>query len=232
VEAEAAHALGLKPGSRLTFDVQGVPVETEVMSVRTVDWQSLSVNFFMILSPGALDGAPASFVATARVPRAAESGLQDAVVRAFPNVTAIAVRDVLERLGEVLDRLARAVRTVAVFTILTGLVVVAAALAASRAQRLYESAVLRTLGASRATVARCFAVEYGCLGAAAGLGGVVLAALLAWIVLAVVLDAPWTLEPGALVTAVAATTALGVGVGALTTFRLLGQKPLALLRRD
>lgn len=232
VEEEAARALAVDVGSRLTLDVQGAPVEAEVMSLRKVDWQSLSTNFFMILSPGALDGAPTTWVATARVPAAAEAAIQDAVVRAFPNVTAIPVRDVLERLASVLDRLARAIRAVAAFSILSGLTVMIGALTASRYQRLYESVILRTMGASRATVARTFAVEYGCLGAAAGIGGSVLAALLAWIVLRFVLAVPWTFEPRTLAVGVVATTGLAVAVGFLATFRLLGAKPLAVLRQE
>ena len=144
VEEEAARALGVDVGARLTFDVQGVPVEATVTNLRKVDWQSLTTNFFVILSPGALDGAPTTYVATARVPASAETAVQDRVVQALPNVTAIPVRDVLERLGGVLDRLALAIRAIAAFSILSGLAVMLGALTASRYQRLYESVVLRT----------------------------------------------------------------------------------------
>ena len=164
VEAVMARQLGIDVGSRLTFDVQGVPIEAEVASLRTVDWQSLRTNFFVVFSPGVLDGAPMTFVATARTPAASEAGLQSAVVDAFPNVTAIPVRDVLERVGVVLADIAVAIRVIALFTVGTGLVVMAGALTATRYQRLYESVVLRTLGATRGAVARAFAVEYGCLG--------------------------------------------------------------------
>src|SRR2546428_10715044 len=92
------------------------------MNVRRVDWQSFSANFFVIFSQGALDGAPTTYIATTRVPRSAETGLQDAVVRAFPNVTAIPVRDVLERVGAMLDQLALAIRVIALFSIAAGLV--------------------------------------------------------------------------------------------------------------
>ncbi|MBI2218351.1 MAG: ABC transporter permease [Candidatus Rokubacteria bacterium] len=230
VEEEAAKVLRVDVGSRLTFDVQGVPVEAEVMSVRRVDWQSLSMNFFMILSPGVLDGAPATWVGTARVPVARETRVQDAVVGAFPNVTAIAVRDVLERVASVLDRIADAVRLVAVFSVATGLVVMVGALAASRSERLYESVVLRALGASRGTVAGAFAVEYGCLGAAAGIGGALLASVLAAVVLRFVLDLPWTFEPLTVAASAAVTTVVAVAVGFLGTYRLLGVRPLAILR--
>ncbi|MGH7355749.1 MAG: ABC transporter permease, partial [Candidatus Rokuibacteriota bacterium] len=232
VEDVAARVLGVDVGSRLTFEIQGVSIEAEVMSLRTVDWQSLSMNFFMILSPGALEGAPATYIATARVPPAAERGLQDAVVGAFPNVTVVPVRDILERVGIVLGEIAVAIRLIALFTLGAGLVVLAGALAATRYQRLYESVVFRTLGATRALVARAFAVEYACLGVTAGLGGTALAALLAWIVLRFVLETPWSLEPGALAAGVLASVVLAVGVGLGTTFRLLGVKPLAVMRRE
>jgi len=158
--------------------------------------------------------------------------VQDAVVQALPNVTAIPLRDVLERLGRVLDQMAVAVRTMALFAISAGLVVMAGALGASRYQRLVESVILRTLGATRSTVARVFAVEYACLGLAAGVGGSVLAAVLAWAVLRFVLDAPWVLAPLALALGLAVPTAVALAVGSLATWRLLGEKPLPVLRRE
>jgi putative ABC transport system permease protein len=232
IEESAARHLGVDVGDRLAFDVQGVRVEGEVTSIRRVDWQSLTTNFFVIFSPGALDGAPATWVATVRVPPAAETAVQNAVVAAFPNVTALAVRDVLERVAGVLDRIALAIRVMALFSIAAGLVVMASALSATRYARLRESVIWRTLGATRGVVARIFAVEYACLGAAAGVGGTALAVLLSWVVLRFVLEVPWTFEPQAVALGVALTVATSVAVGGLGTFRLLGEKPLPVLRRD
>jgi putative ABC transport system permease protein len=232
IEETAARRLGVHPGSRLTFDVQGVALDVEVNSVRRVDWQSLTTNFFFVLSPAALAGAPATWVATTRAPAAREAAVQNAVIAAFPNVTAIPLREVLERVAAVLGDIAIAVRLVALFTLGAGVVVMAGALAATRAQRLYESVVLRTLGASRGLVARAFAVEYGLLGATAGVGGTLLATVLAWAVVRWVLDAPWSFDPRPLVVGLAATVALALAVGFLVTFRLLGQKPLPVLRRE
>jgi putative ABC transport system permease protein len=232
VEEEAAAAFGVHVGGTLTFDIQGVPVQAEVMSLRKVDWRSFTTNFFVIFSPGALDGAPLTYVATARVAPTAEAAVQDAVVGAFPNVTAVPVREVLERVEMVMSQIGVAVRVIALFVVGAGVVVLASALAASRYQRLYESALLRTLGATRAVVARAFAVEYACLGAAAGLAGTALAALLAWIVLRFVLEVPWTFEPAPLVLGVTGAVGMALAVGFLATFRLLGQRPLPLLRRD
>jgi putative ABC transport system permease protein len=232
VEDMAARRLGVDVGSRLTFDVQGVPIEAEITSLRKVDWQSMTMNFFVIFSPGALAGAPSTYVATARVPAAAESNLQNAVVAAFPNVTAVPVRDILERVSAVLGEIALAVRLIAVFTVATGVVVMAGALTATRYQRLYESVVLRTLGATRGAVARAFAVEYACLGVTAGVGGTLLAVALAWVVVHFLLDAPWTFEPAAMMAGVVLTVVMAIAIGFLATFRLLGQKPLPVLRRE
>jgi putative ABC transport system permease protein len=232
VEVDAARYLGVDLGGVLAFDIQGVRIEAEVMSLRKVDWQTLSTNFFVIVSPGALDGAPTTFVATARVPAGAEGAVQDAVVAALPNVTAIPVRDVLERVAALMDQIAVAIRAVALVSITAGLTVMAGTVAASRYQRVYESVILRTLGATRGAVARAFAVEYACVGAAAGAGGTLLAVALAWVVLRFVLDTPWSLAPGALVLGVTLTMALALAVGFLGAWRLLGEKPLLVLRQE
>jgi putative ABC transport system permease protein len=139
---------------------------------------------------------------------------------------------VLERVATVLDRLAQAIRLVSLFSVATGITVMIGTLAATRSQRLYESVVLRALGATRATVARTFAVEFGCLGAAAGVSGALLASAVAWIVLRFVLDVPWTFEPGMLAAAAAVTVLVSIAVGFLGSYRLLGVKPLAVLRQE
>jgi putative ABC transport system permease protein len=232
LEEEMAKQLAVGVGDRIAFEVQGVRVSAEVMSIRAVDWQSLGANFFAVLSPGALDGAPMTWIATARVPAAVEPRLQESVVAAFPNVSVVPVRDVLERVGGLLAQMGIAVRAIASFTLGAGLVVMVAALTATRAQRLYESVILRTLGASRGVVARAFAVEYACLGAVAGVGGSALASALAWIVVRYFLETPWELAPWTLLAGVVVTVVLSVAVGFLTTWRLLGQKPLPVLRRE
>jgi putative ABC transport system permease protein len=232
VEEEIARQLGIGLGDALTFDVQGVPVSARVTSLRHVDWRSLTSNFFVIFSPGALEGAPTTFIATVRSAPEREAGLQSAVVAAFPNVTAIPIREVLERVTAVLDQIALAVRLVAAFSIGAGLVVMAGALAITRQQRLYHSVILKALGATRGFVARVFAVEYALLGAAAGLAGSALAAALAWAVLRFALDVPWRWAPGTLLAGVGAATGLALLVGALGTRRLLGRRPAGVLRSE
>jgi len=232
VEEEIAKQLGVGLGGTLSFDIQGVSVRARVVNLRRVDWQSFNSNFFVVFSPGALDGAPTTFIGTARVPPPDEARVQAAVVAAFPNVTAIPVREVLERVTGVLDQIALAMRLVAGLSVLSGLVVMAGALAITRYQRLYQSVIFKALGATRGFLARVFAVEYALLGAGAGLGGAGLAVALAWAVLRFALDAPWSWAPATLLIGVIAAIGLALTVGFLGTYRLLGRKPLGVLRNE
>ena len=232
IEEEAATQLGLKIGDRIEVDIQGVFVMGEIGSIRRVEWGNFSTNFYMIFSPGSLDGAPHTYVATVRVSPSEEVVVQKAVVTAFPNVTAINMGDMLESFARVLDRLSLAIRAVALFCVLSGCFVMAAALAATRYRRLYESVILKALGATRMVIAQSFAVEYALLGALGGLLGTVLASLLSWAVLETVFDLSWSLQPTVLASGCAATVVLTVLVGFFSTFRILGQPPLAVLRHE
>jgi putative ABC transport system permease protein len=232
VEEEAAQSLGLEVGSHVDLDIQGATIRAEVSSIRKVDWGNFSTNFYMILSPGSLDGAPVTFVATIHVDSDQEVSLQQAVVAAFPNVSAIHVGDVLRNFANVLDRLALAIRSVALFCVVTGALVMAAALAATRYRRLYESVILKAVGATRGLIARTFAAEYALLGFIGGIMAVGLSSALSWLVLTHVFDLAWSLHPVVLFTGVACTVLLTLLVGLLSTFRILGQRPLAILRHE
>lgn len=232
VEEDAAGNLGLELGSTIEFDIQGATVSAEVSSIRKVEWGNFSTNFYMILSPGSLKGAPFTYVATVRVPPESEVPLQQAVVATFPNITAINIGDVLESFTRVLERLSLAIRAIALFCILTGGIVMAAALATTRYRRLYESVVLKALGATRGLVARSFATEYALLGAVAGVIGTILASALSWGLLHFILELPWTLQPGVLALGLLLTIVLTLSVGFLSTFRILGQRPLTVLRHE
>lgn len=232
VEEDAAKNLGVDIGSTIDLEIQGATISAEVRSIRKVDWGNFSTNFYMILSPGSLDGAPFTYVATVRVPPEQEVPLQQAVVAAFPNVTAINVGDVLESFARILDRLSLAIRAVALFCVLAGGLVMAAALAATRYRRLYESVILKALGATRGLIARSFATEYVLMGAVAGVIGIVLASALSWALLRYIFELPWTLQPKVLAIGLLLTIILTLIVGFLSTFRILGQRPLAVLRHE
>jgi putative ABC transport system permease protein len=232
MEEDAAKHLGLDLGSTVTLDIQGATLEASVSSIRQVEWGNFSTNFYMILSPGALDGAPMTYVATIKVPPEEEVPLQQAVVAAFPNVTAINIGDALESLARILERLAVAMRAVALFCVLTGGIVMGAALAATRYRRLYESVILKALGATRGLIAQAFAIEYVLLGTVAGVIGLLLSTGLSWALLYFIFDLPWHLHPDILAAGFVLTLLLTLAVGFLSTFRLLGQRPLTVLRHE
>ena len=232
MEEEAAKGLDVDVGSVIELNIQGVPIEAEVSSIRKVEWGNFSTNFYMIFSPGSLDGAPMTYVATAHVAPDDEVALQSAVVAAFPNVTAINIGEVLSAFARVLDRLSLAIRTVALFCLVAGALVMAAALAATRYRRLYEAVILKALGATRALIARSFAAEYALLGCVAGVIGILLASAFSWAILRFVLELPWSLEPSLLALGFASTVLLTLLVGFLSTFRILGQPPLSVLRQE
>jgi putative ABC transport system permease protein len=171
-------------------------------------------------------------VATIRVDPDQEVPLQQAVVEAFPNVSAIHVGDVLHNFANVLDRLALAIRAVGLFCVLTGGLVMAAALAATRYRRLYESVILKSVGATRGLIAESFAAEYALLGCVGGTLAVGLSSALSWLMLTHVLDLTWSLYPMVLLTGLGCTVVLTLMVGLLSTFRILGQRPLMILRHD
>ena len=232
IEEDAAKQLGLTVGDTIELDIQGTSITGEISSLRQVEWGNFSTNFYMIFSPGALDGAPHTYVATVRVAPSEEVSLQQAVVASFPNVTAINIGDVLDSFARVLDRLSLAIRAVALFCVLSGGLVMAAALAATRYRRLYESVILKALGATRSMIARSFAVEYALLGALGGLLGCGLASALSWAVLKTVFDLSWSLQPAVLAIGFVATITLTMLVGFLSTYRILGQPPLSVLRQE
>ncbi|MBX3325144.1 MAG: FtsX-like permease family protein [Nitrospira sp.] len=232
IEEDAAKQLGLTVGDTIELDIQGALVTGKISSIRQVEWGNFSTNFYMIFSPGSLDGAPHSFVATVRVMPFEEIALQQAVVSSYPNVTAINMGDVLDNFSQVLDRLSLAIRAVALFCVLSGGLVMAAALAATRYRRLYESVILKALGAPRSVIVRSFAAEYALLGALGGLLGCALASALSWGVLETMFDLSWNLQPIILTMGFIATILLTVLVGFLGTYRILGHPPLAVLRQE
>jgi len=232
VEEEAARRLGLDLGSTVEFDIQGAKVSGRIASIRKVEWGNMSTNFYFIFEPGALEGAPMTYVATTRVAPQEEVSLQRAVVAAFPNVSAINIRAVLDSVAQVVDRISLVIRFMAALSILAGAVVLAGALAATRFRRIYEAMIFKAVGGTRRILAATFAVEYALLGAAAGVVGAGLATGLAWGAGHWILDVKWLFQPVALVWGIGATIAGTVLVGFLSTYRILDQKPLPVLRRE
>lgn len=180
LEQRFAERLGVGVGSIVEFDVQGVPLVLHVTSLRSVEWQSFAINFFIIVEPGVLDRAPALYLANARVPEEAEQVLQDRVAAGFPNVTMLRVRPILEQVLDLLVRIAAGIRLLGSFTVAAGVMILAGAVSATALRRGSEVALLKTLGVTRPGVTALLATEYGLCGALAGAIGSGGALLLAW----------------------------------------------------
>jgi putative ABC transport system permease protein len=232
VEEDAGKNLGLSIGSALTLNIQGVPFVAKVSSFRRVDWGSFSMNFFMIVEPGALDGAPITYIATARVPKALEIPLQQAIVGAMPNITAIHVGDVLENIAKIFRQLAMGIQALALLCLITGAVVMIAAISINRYRRLHELAILKALGGSRGLLLFSLGTEFGLIGGFAGLVGISLGCLLSWSILYFFFDLTWTFNITHLLTGFLLTIVLTLITGFLGTYRLLGFPPLSVLRQE
>lgn len=228
--AEKSLRVGL--GSRLTFDVQGVPLVLTVTSLRTVDWRTFGINFFFVVEPGVLEKAPQARLAAARLPREKEEAIQARLAREFPNVTAILTREVLEKIAGVVSRLGVAVRFLGGFTVLAGVILLGGAVSAGAARRSREAALLKVLGFTRGGVAAAFAVEYAAIGLAAGAVGTAGGAVLSWFVVTRGFEMAWRLEAMPLLVAVLGTAALAVAAGLGASGRALAVRPLEALRHE
>ena len=179
VEQGLADTLGLKLGDRLRYEIAGRAVEATVTSLRTLDWDSMRVNFFVVAPPGVLDDFPVSYITSFYLPTEADALIPE-LIRRFPNLTVIDVATLVRQLNATLDQVARAVQLVCGFALLAGLAVLYAALQASSDERRHELAVLRALGARRRQLAAALLAEFAALGALAGLLAGIAASLIGW----------------------------------------------------
>ena len=232
LDAEVGEALGLLPGDKLTVNILGRNLEVEIANLRRIDWGSLGINFVMVFSPGALEGAPQTQIATVRVDPEAEDGLEQAVADSFANVSAIRVREVLQTVSDLMGRLSLAVRAIAGLTLVAGVLVLAGAIAAGRLRRRYDAVVLKVLGAARRTVAGAFIVEYGLLGVLTATIAAALGSLAAYLILTYVMRVDFVFIAPAVVVTAALGTLVTLLVGFLGTWTALSQKAAPLLRNE
>ena len=231
LEEDAAKRLGAKIGSTLVMDIQGIPVSAPVTSIRRVDWRNMRTNFYMIFSPGALDGAPVTFVASVHVAQEKELAVQSAVVKALPNITALGTRDIIETVETVVGKLLTLVDFMSTFAILSGLIILSGAVASTKFRRLKESAILKTLGAKRRVVAAILGYEYATLGVVAAVVGVALSCALSWAVMEYAVKSPWHFRPGPLAVALVVSVVLTTLTGVLSSLDVLRNKPSLTLRK-
>ncbi|OSQ43896.1 ABC transporter permease [Thalassospira sp. MCCC 1A01428] len=193
--ADIGASFNLKPGDTLTVNVLGRDITAEIANLREVDWQSLRMNFAMVFSPGLIDKAPYSLIATAHMPPAMEEPVDLMIGKDFPNVSAIRVREALEAANTILAGIGLALSATSSIAIIAGVLVLAGAVAAGRRKRIYDAVVLKTLGATRANILYAYALEYGILGLSTGLIAALFGSAAAWAVLVLVMGASWTLLP-------------------------------------
>ncbi|NDP43464.1 MAG: ABC transporter permease, partial [Aromatoleum sp.] len=170
LEDGIATTLKLKLGDALTWDIAGTPLTAKITSLRKVEWDSFRPNFFALFAPGVLDTMPQTFLGAVRVPESPQGGAWlSALVQEFPNVLAIDVGEIIRQIQSIMDQVAKAVEFVFLFTLLGGLLVLQAAIAATQDERKFDAAILRTLGASKAQLTAAQVAEFLVLGALAGL---------------------------------------------------------------
>ncbi len=231
IEESIAEDLKVSIGDRITWDIQGVPLETEITSVRRVDWARFETNFFAVFEPGALEDAPQSLVVLTHVAdptRRAE--IQRDLVLAYPNVAAIDVTVILDAIDSVLSKVTLAINFMALFSIAGGVVILIGTIATSRFQRMRESVLLKTLGARSRTIRRILATEYFALGTFAGLTGVILAAIAGWALTRFFFELSFQLPGAQLLAFWVGTAALTTAIGLANTRDVVKRTPLAGMR--
>ncbi len=223
---------GIDVGGNVTFDIQGRKITARVTSVRHVDWRNSRTGFIVLFRPGALENAPQTFVGAVDGPteEPERSRFQRAIVDRFPNVSVIDVADIVRGVGRILSNITLGVSFIGGFVFLSGALILVGSIAMTKFQRVYEAAVLKTLGARRRVLLSIMLAEYGLLGLVAGLVGAAAANGLAYAVSRYVFEIDWTFAPSLNVIGVAATILLVSAVGALSSLDVLTKKPLSILR--
>ena len=234
LEKRIADGVGLALGDQVTVNVLGRNLTATVANLRTVDWQSLGINFVMVFSPATFRAAPHTHIATLTYPGGGtseeEAGLLKAMADAFPAVTTVRVREALDSIGHIVTNLALAIRGASVLTLLVAVLVLGGALAAGHRHRVYDAVILKTVGATRMRLLSAYALEYLALGLATALFGVAAGSAAAALIITKVMNLPFAWLPGPLLTAAAGAVAATVLLGLVGTFTALGQKPASVLR--
>jgi len=231
IASEYQESLHLKLGDTLQFDVAGEPLKVEVASIRKIRWDSFRPNFFLVLPPGLLDGAAGTYMTSVYLTSAQRPALVD-LVRQFPTVSVFDVDAILAQIREIMDRASLAVQYVFLFTLAAGVVVLLAAVQSTRDERRYESAMLRTLGASRMTVLQGVAAEFCALGFLSGTLAAIGATGIGWVLARRLFSLDYTLDPWVWAVGLVCGTLL-VGVsGTLATRRVVDTPPSVSLRED
>ncbi len=231
VETDYAERLGLKLGDTLTYDIAGEAVTGTITSLREVRWDTFKPNFFVVFSPGVLESATGTLITSVYVEPGQRPALVD-LVRQFPEVTIIDIEALLGQVRDVMNKASLAVQYVFLFTLAAGLMVLLAAVQATRDERRYESAMLRTLGASRSVVFQGVAAEFIVLGALAGLLAAAGATAVGYLLAKQVFDLQYSPDPRVWLVGIVGGAVLVGTAGILAARSVVSQPPMRALRAD
>lgn len=229
---EVAKGLGLKIGDTVTVNVLGRDITAKIANFRSVNWRSLGINFLMVFTPSTLKSAPHHFLVTVDMEGGDEAKLLNQVARAFPSVTAVRVKDAIDTVSDLLSKMLAAIRGANALTLLTGVLVLAGALAAGLSGRIYDAVVLKTYGATRRQLIQAFIAEYAVLGIAAAIFGIAVGSIAAWFLAYWILEMPWQFSPATAILTALVAMAITIAAGLAATWRALTAKPAPLLRNE
>lgn len=234
LEKKIADGLKLKIGDPILVNVLGRNIEARIANLRSVNWENLGINFVLVFSPSAFAGAPHTDIATLTYPGgstdAQETTLLKSASDAFPAVTAVRVKDAIEAVGGIVRNLVMAVRGASMVALIAAMLVLGGALAAGHSYRVYDTVVLKTLGATRGRLIGAYALEYLLLGTATALFGVFAGSIAAWLVVTRVMSLTFAWLPGPAAGAAFGALVVTVALGLIGTFTALGHKPATVLR--
>jgi putative ABC transport system permease protein len=227
-----ARTLGVTAGDSMTFDISGRKVTARVVAIRKIDVRNARTAFMFVFRPGTLDTAPQSFASTVlkHVPEMDRQRLQRDVVDKFPNVQIFDIADIIAAVNKLVSNFVIAISFVGSFVLLSGILILVGSVALTKSQRIYENAILKTLGARRRTLAAILVAEYSLLGLLSGLIATTFAITLSYAVSRFLMNVSWEFDPLLTVAGVSITTLLVTTVGVLASFAVLFKKPLATLR--
>jgi putative ABC transport system permease protein len=231
ISTEYQEALQLKLGDTLTFDVAGETLTVEVASIRKIRWDSFRPNFFLVFPPGLLDGSAGTYMTSVYLTPPQRPALADLVAE-FPTISVFDVDAILKQIRDIMDRASLAVQYVFLFTLAAGVVVLLAAVQSTRDERRYESAMLRTLGASRGTVLQGVAAEFSALGFLSGTLAAFGATAIGWVLARRLFSLQYTLDPWVWVIGLVCGTVLVGLSGTLATRRVVNTPPINTLRDE
>jgi putative ABC transport system permease protein len=229
-----AAGLGLGLGDTIAVNVLGRTVEARIANLRTIEWESLGINFVMLFSPNSFRGAPHTVLATLTFPNggsvATELALLKEIAAAFPAVTTVRVKEALEAINALVTDLALAIRGASLVTLAASVLVLAGALAAGHHSRVYDAVILKTLGATRGRLVLAYGLEYAILGLATALVATAAGGIAAAYVVEEVMRFRFGFSAWAAALAAGTAVALTVAFGLVGTWRALGEKPARILR--